>query len=267
MNSPESLKSMWRISIVLLLVIVVVFSCGKRVDRDRSLSEQEYRESGMPDPSENWKLADYRQAFVVLSQLKSEKPLSLPRKESKRSGRYFSRMISRDNLSFLHDDSLPLQEKAMQIQSYIMVHNDLTDLYTDLYTGDQYYHRELIELYIFGLHIMQEMLQLSEVINESDDAEAAWMKSGLPTLHFSYVSLVSYILDNQKFASAYDKADLEKLADSLYHSVRANSRWMDKNARSTLRQQILIVMDSVDSRHLHRNYADLLKILAADVGK
>jgi hypothetical protein len=255
---------MWKNFTALFVMILIAFSCGRKAETDHSFSEEEYRKTGMPDPSVDWKLADYRQAFVALSQLKMENPHSLPRKKSARSGRYFSRMINRENLSFLRDGSLSLQEKAMQIQSYILVHNDLTDLYTDLYTSEQYYNKELVDLYIFGLYIMQEMLQLSQVINESDDVEAGWMKSGLPTLRFSYVSLISYILDNQKNGSAYKTEDLERLADSLYISVKTNSTWMEENARATLAQQIRIVMDSVASDPIHQKYNDLVEILSVD---
>jgi hypothetical protein len=212
----------------------------------------------MPDPSKKWKHMDYSKAYMVLSQLKSTKPLSLPRKESKKSGQYFDRLISLENLSFLENDSIPLFERAYQIQSYILIHTDLTDVYTDVYKPDQYYHRELIDLYLFGLSITHKMLGLSHKINESDDAQDKEMQSGFRATQNTYLMMVSIILEKQKNSSVYEKDDLKRLTDSLYHSINSNRIWMEVSVRNHLKQQLRLVKDQATSDYIKNKYNQLL---------
>ncbi|MBS0000061.1 MAG: hypothetical protein KFF73_13865 [Cyclobacteriaceae bacterium] len=255
---------MQKYHIFLFTVLLILCSCKKSPERDLSLSVEEYKKLGMADPTRTWKHEDYRQAYVVLSQLRSDRPGALPRKGSNKSGKYFDRLISMDNISFLKDDAMPLMEKAMQIQSYILIQSDLTGIYTNENSQDQFYNRELIELYLFGLSIMEQMLQLSQKINESDEEEVIRMQTGLPTLRFTYLTQVAFILEKQKNSSTYLTKDLERLTDSLYNSVVKNRIWMEASTRANLEKQMLVVMDSVSSKHVRNKYENLIEILSKD---
>lgn len=243
------------------LMFMIMVSCQEKRDRDFSLSVKEYQEKGLPDPDKVWSGEDYAKAYMVLSQLKSIQPLSLPRKGSEKSDVYFRRLISPENLSFLDDDTIPLNEKAYRIQSYLPIQSDLDDLYTDLYKRDQYYHRELIDLYLFGLRIAQHMLDLSYQINETKDEKAKQIRSAFPAIQFTYVSVLSFILEKQKNASVYEIRDLERLTDSVSNSILENRAWMPVDTRNNLKDQIGVVMDSVSSDHIERKYRHLLEVL------
>jgi len=243
------------------LLLMMVGSCQKTRDRDFSLSVKTYQEKGMPDPDRIWTGEDYAQAYMILSRLKSTQPLSLPRKGSKKSDVYFRRMISPENLSFLNNDTIPLNEKAYRIQSYLLIQSDLDDLYTDIYKKDQYYHRELIDLYLFGLSVAQHMLDLSYQINESDDEGARQIRSAFPTIQYTYMSVLSFILEKQKNASIYEIRDLERLTDSVSNSILENRAWMPADTRDNLKGQIEVVMDSTSSGYIEKKYGQLLEVL------
>jgi hypothetical protein len=236
-------------------------SCKQSRDKDFSLNVEEYKEFGMPDPDKIWKGEDYAQAYRVLSQIKSDKPLSLPRKGSKKSAPYFNRLISLDNISFLNDESIPLKERAYRIQSFILIQSDLTDIYTDIYKHDQYYSTELIDLYLFGLSVTQKMLELSYKINDSEDEEDIEIRSGFPGIQYTYLTMLSFILNKQKNSSVYRIQDLERLADSLSNSILKNEAWMETVTRNNLKQQIQTVMDSVTSIHIEDKYNHLIEVL------
>ena len=252
---------MWKYYIIIVGVLFLTGSCEKSGKKDLSLSVEGYKKLGMPDPSQIWKQSDYRQAYMVLSQLKSSQPLSLPQKGSKKSGQYFDRLVSLENLSFLKDESIPLHERAYRIQSYILIENDLADIYTNIYGEDQYYDNELIELYLFGLIITQEMLDLSYKINESNDAQDRQMQSGFGSIQYTYLTMLSYILDNQKNSAAYRIEDLERLTDSISSSVLKNKEWMEASARERLKDQMNLVIDNVSSKHIKNKYLKLIEVL------
>ena len=73
----------------------------------------------MPDYNSVWSMEDYSTAFYVLNTLKYDKLKALPSRESEKSGALFSRMISIDNLAFLHDETLPLYAKADMIKWFV----------------------------------------------------------------------------------------------------------------------------------------------------
>ncbi len=244
-----------------LLLIFIMGSCKQSRDKDFSLNVEEYKEFGMPDPDKIWKGEDYAQAYRVLSQIKSDKPLSLPRKGSKKSASYFNRLISLDNISFLNDESISLKQRAYRVQSFLLIQSDLVDLYTDIYRSDQYYHKELIDLYLFGLSVTQGMLDLSYKINESDDEEDIILRSVFPTIQYTYMTMLSFILEKQKNRSIYDIEDLDRLADSVSSSVLENKVWMEAAIRTNLKEQIQVVMDSVATIHIKDKYNHLIEVL------
>lgn len=243
------------------LILLVMGSCQKKRYRDFSLSVKEYQEKGMPDPDSIWTGEDYRQAYVVLREISSTQPHSLPRKGSKKSGPYFKRLISQENIAFLDDDAISLKERAYRIQSFLLIQSDLDDLYTDIYRRNQYYHRELVDLYLFGLSVTQRMLDLSYQINESDDVEAIQIRSVFPTIQYTYLSMLSFILEKQQNASVYGIKDLERLTDSVSNSILENRAWIPTDTRNSLKDQIQVVMDSVSSDHIEKKYHHLLEVL------
>jgi hypothetical protein len=244
---------------ILLPLVFIVGSCQESIDQDFSLSVKEYKELGLPDPDKVWHAEDYRQAYIALSRLKLNQPLSLPRKESKKSGLYFSRLVSPENISFLKDDSISLKERAYRIQSYLIIQSDLDDLYTDIYRKEQYYHRELIDLYLFGLSVAEGMLDLSYQINVFDDEEAIQIRSAFSSIQYTYLTMLGFILDKQKNASLYEIKDLERLTDRITNSIMQNREWMKADARNNLKGQLKMVMDSVSSEYIEKRYFHLLE--------
>lgn len=252
---------MRKLTLLFIVALFIPYSCDKSRHKDRSLTVEGYRKLGMPDPSRIWTHEDYSRANTILFHLKSDKPFSLPRKGSTKSGKYFDRLINPDNFSFLNDDSVSLSRKAFLIQSYTLIKSDLIDIYTNIYSRDQYYSRELIYLYLFGLTIAQKMLDLSYKINKSDEKGIKGMQSGFRTVQYNYLATLIFILDNQKNVSSYRVEDLEILTDSLFNSVEKNKGWMEVSTRGNLKDHIQTVIDSVSTKYIRKKYHNLIEIL------
>ena len=202
---------------------------------------------------------DYLEACRVLDTIKIEMPKSLPRKNSKRSGVYFDRIINTENLMFLNDESLTLMERAYRIQKYVDIQGFLITIYTDLDNTVQYYNQELIELYIFGLTICQSMLDLGYRINESvEDAEIG-MQSRFNTIQYVYITMVLFILENQEKESLFINQDLERLSNVISSSVQLNKDWMEPAAKEDIKQRLQNIVNNTSSGHIRGKYRSLIE--------
>jgi hypothetical protein len=209
---------------------------------------------GMPDWGDAWTMDEYGNVMGTLRNIQFDDPLSLPRKDSPKSGELFDHLVSMENLHFMYDDKLPLHEKARRVQPYLHVHEEFCDIYTNLHRTDQYYHRELVDLYIFGLSIVNAMIDLAHQINESDDRRDISMQQGYPTIQYTYMAMVTGILNEQRFVSHYDEKDLEVLSDSIVSSVERNRIWFDQPTAAIIKEKLGIVADSTSSAHIKEIY-------------
>lgn len=93
---------------VYLIYIFVASSCGKNSNQDSSLTPNEYKKFGLPDNASVCSFEDYKSACTALDEIKFSQPLSLPKKNSDKSGMYFDRIINPENLDFTLDEAIPL---------------------------------------------------------------------------------------------------------------------------------------------------------------
>ncbi len=164
-------------------------------------------------------------------------------------------------MQFLKDDSLPLHEKAHLVSAFLGVYEDFADLYANVLMKNQYYHRELLYLYIFGLNVTQKMLDLADEINESEVPADIAMQSGYKSIQVIYLSGLGQTLENQKYVSRYRKDDLEVLTDSISSSVKRNMSWFNQDMSEGLKQKMHAVMDSTSSEKIKTEYTNLIDIL------
>lgn len=246
-------------------VVVILtggFSCTDRRD-DNSLSVDDYVELGMPDIDRIWGMADYTQAYNVLSKIKWEQPIELPRKDSERSGSLFEHMVSLEYLSFLQDSTMSLNAKAERISEFTRVYDYWIDIYTIPILKRNHYHREIIDLQIFNLRVMEAMLNLAHKINKSDDPADVALQFGYNSIKENYLTCLHNDLKTQNRTSEFLKPDLDRMADSIYASVMRNKEWMDSSAVSELKRSLQFVMDSTSSDHIRNKYKTLERSLVA----
>ena len=242
-----------------LVLLVCIVSCNKRSDYSYPL--EKYSELGMPDFSRAWKISEFGDVIGTLRDIQNNETFSLPRKDSRKSGKLFEHMVSMDNLSFLNIDTLPLYEKAYRIQSFLHIQSEYIDIYTDIRHREQYYNEELIDFYIYGISITQKMLDLAYKINESDAPGDVGMQSGFDAIQYIHVTMLSDALDKQKNTSLYNTEDLETLGDSIALSLRRNMTWFDSTAVEQIKQNMSVVIDSSSSDKIRNEYRDIINSL------
>ncbi len=246
---------------LLLIIFFFIGSCHRAQRKDRSLSLEEYKKLGIPDPGKTWSYMDYQKALAGLTQLKLKKRYALPVKDSQRSGVLFNRLVNLENMSFIKNDTLFLYQKAQMAKMYLEIQRELTDLYTDIRTSKQYYNRELIDIYIFGLGILQKMLHLADLINKSNNPMDVNMQTGFHAIQTLYVSHVIWMLNQQKNKSVYLNDDLEIMADSIVTSVLKNKYRMDTTFTNEMKRALQAAIDSASSDNVKRKYIGLLNSL------
>lgn len=240
-------------------VVLLSTACTDTLKEDLSLTHREYLSLGVPDNKKIWTQEDYIDAFIALNKLKLTKPSSLPRKNSKKSGVFFDRMISDENFSFLKVDTVSLSEKAYQIQYYSSIQNELITLYTNVLTKDQYYYRELIELYIFGLNVTQKKLDLADKIMRSDETADKNLQYGLYSVQLGYLEMVLYILENHNLSTSYTEKDHARLSKGVIESVKNNKDWMKPNDVEKLKEKFQMAINNTPSKIAMKNYSELIE--------
>lgn len=252
-------------SIVQILILsFLVGSCAKMEYTDNSLSLEEYAKLGMPDHDRIWDINDYSYAFLVLNTLKIQSPEALPSRSSERSAVLFRRMISTENLSFLEDESLHLWTRADMIKWFVNTLMELKVAYTLIGIEKQYYAGELMDIDIFRITVLHEMLDLGQRINESENPSDVAMQADFPYIQQMYVDLIVELLEEQQKTSQYPRTSLELLSDSISASVKDNLDWLDKDAKGAIEEAMRRVMDNTSSRKIRSDYREITELLQKD---
>jgi hypothetical protein len=247
--------------IILLLVILVSGACKKSFQKDLSLTITEYQKLGMPDYNTPWGKRDYIRALSTLSNLRLYKPMSFPRKESKKSGKVFENFVNKESLSFVNDTALSLSEKAMEIQHFSGFQNDLRRMYSDNSKEEQYYNEELTDIYIFGFFVYGSMLDLAAEIMKSEDKVSIDVQSGLRSILYNYNNHIALILGEQLKFKTYSARDLKRLSMELSHSIIKNQKWFESASRQKISSELRSVIEKSPSGYVKNNFKEALKIL------
>ncbi|MBK9390670.1 MAG: hypothetical protein IPN68_10885 [Bacteroidetes bacterium] len=246
--------------IILFTIIISASSCNLLV-RDHSLKPDDYIKLGMPDNNKVWTNDDYVAVNITLSSLKMNDPLSLPRKNSRKSGEVFQRLVSPENLNFIYDTVFPLRTKAYFIQYYPRFQTEIEQMYTIDYKGKPYYSEELIDLHIFGLHIQDRMLELGWIIDRSEDPETEGLKGGMQSVQYNYLRLIPRLLDELLESESYTPDGLERLSLAIAESLTRNKEWMNRENKDYLLTSLKSTAEKSKTGAIKENLGKCIEIL------
>jgi len=242
-------------------IAILLFSACSTKNKDHSIEMKELKKMGIPDCNKLWSGNEYTKAYSILMDIKNQQPYKLPRKGSEKSGEVFDRLINRENMSFLQNDSIPLNIRAQAILRFLGTYEDIIDIYSNILMKKQYYTPELVEIYLFGLDIMQEMLVLGEKINQSDDPDDVAFQKGFPAIQQFYISMLLKHLKVQINSSEYSNEELETLCNGISASVKKNLNWFDQTQKDTLKQEMQTVINAASTEKIKAEYDNLIKLI------
>lgn len=258
-NFHNAISRLIKSLILLSFIILINDSCKNQAKRDLSLTLKEYHKLGMPDHNKIWSIQDYTKALGALSNLRLYNPLSFPRKYSKKSGSVFKRFVETENLSFINDKNLSLSDKALQVQYFAGFQNDLRRMYTDEFRSEQYYSKELIDIYVYGLFIYKKMFDVAGEIIKSNEESVVSMKSGLKAVQFGYVRLIALIIGEQEKPGGYEAKDQETLSMEVSNSLIGNMEWIEPSDKQIIISLIQSLIDKFPSGYFKDNYLKALE--------
>ena len=243
------------------LIILLNQSCVDIFKKDYSLTQKGYQKIGMPDYRKTWSKEEYGMALSALKNVKLYNPLSLPKKNSRKSGKIFKRLLSEENLAFLNDSTIALNDKAFTVQYFSSFQKGLIFLYTLGVKDVTYYNKELIDIYIFGLCVYRNMLELADQISKSTDMISVEMNPGRSFVTQSYLNLIYTIAEEQVKADKYSKKDLKRLSKELLQSLSDNWKWINQSDREQIKKRMTRVIKNPPSDAIRNSYQKMLEDL------
>ena len=238
--------------------LFLMFSCKNETDTDDSLTVKEYRASGLPDPGKVWDSGDYSMAFAVLENLKNTTPNRLPRKNSRKSGEVFERMLSLKSLSSPQDNSIPYELKLSETRNFLKTCEKWIFIYTNPGDELQYYHRELTELYLFGLKLTEITLEIPNTMPDTYVAEEEGL--GEDPVRLSYLSILFNLLRLQtEKISQFSSTDHEMLAEGIITSINKNKSWLDEMTKNDLTDVLNVLINAMPYDQVNEKYMELLE--------
>lgn len=247
---------------LIVAVFAAFFSCKEVKYEDYSLELDQYRQMGIPDPGKVWNFDEIQTAYYSLSGIKWDKPYTLPRKDSKKSGVLFDRMITLENMTFLQNDTLKLHEKGYMSLDFLKLTENWNDLYTNPVWKNQYYQRELVDININEVRITEIMVDLTKKILVSEDPIDIMMQEGIPKVKENYVSSLINALNSQKETSEVLQKDIERMTDSLSSSITRNREWLDSASTNKIRNSIHTIVDNTSLDYVKEQYQTIFEILS-----
>lgn len=253
-----------KLALALFLIALATGSCRRQAAEDLSLDAEAYKKLGMPEYKTVWTNKDYSDANITLSGLIIDYPLSLPRKNSNKSGELFNRFVNEENLSFANDETLPLHLRAYRIQDFETLQSRMEQIYAVETEEEKYYRGELISLKIFRLSVHEKMLELAWKIMNSDDEADINLQPGMQTVRDNFLKLIAGLLEEQVNLKEYDLKDLEKLSKRVSVSLINNNHWFSSDDRDSLFARINNVIKGSSSDVIRNNYSKALKVLDSE---
>jgi hypothetical protein len=249
--------------VIISLILLAAGSCKNSSKKDLSYTVKEYKMKGMPDPDSVWSDKGCLKAHAALGTIRLNHFTSLPAKHSKKSGPVFTRIINRENVSFIDDTTESLSDRAFRVQYFSSFIAEICRMYTDNLKQEQYYREELIDLYIFRLFVQEKMLYLADVIMKSDDPSVKGLKQGLAAVQHGYINLLSQLFQEQVKINVYLADDLVRLSQEISVSLLRNLEWMNEENREGIRNHLHDAIEKSSSEMVKTNYRKSLDAFQA----
>lgn len=243
-----------------VFLIIATLSCSRR-NKDYSFGKDEYKKLGMPDHRKKWNSDDYAEANITLGTLMEKSPLSLPRKSSKKSGEVFARFVNEENLAFAYDTAIPLKVRAYMIQHYPRIIGEAENLYLIEANGKMVYYEEYIEILKFNLNIYHIMLDLSDIIDKSDDESLSGFKDGKNSVRYFYLKFITSMTEKVARPEIISAEGFKELVISVCESVNSNSEWMSAPDKAAVAEALKSLAEKSGSKAIKNNLSNSISSL------
>lgn len=219
---------------------------------DRSLTLNEYLESGIPTIDRTWSGADLERAVGILEQIASRNGGHLPRYQSPSSGGVFDRLTTERNLELYRNRSLPLEARFPDAMQHMQAVNQLTKLYLKELLRKSVGDSELVEFIGATLRVTVVMFELvNEFLPTLDPTDPTYptRMAGLQQLRSGMAAVVAGAL--QTLTEPHRTSELKRLCSHLAATLPAILPELSEGGRTEAKIQLQTFLNDPKMQRLN----------------
>jgi hypothetical protein len=245
-----------------LSIFIVLCGCSNKpgIYKDESFTTETYLEKGCPSTDKDWNNDDFQSLLDCLLKIKAENKFFLPRKNSPRSGDYFSKMVDENHFSFIVDTTISNVLKIQPMNELLEYYIALLYLYQEEKEFFQGFSNELTSIDIFSTRMSMANLQNMERIDKQNEilfnafegnlSGLAVQKTKIAEGKKKFISgiAISVKADLGKVEeaySAYERADMILLTKETISLIQAAWEYFSEDQKS----KITALMEKIEKNH------------------
>jgi hypothetical protein len=204
---------------------------------DRSLETDAYIAMGMPAPDRVWTVEDMIKVADVLTTLAAKDPGQLPRFKSPRSGQYFARITSPEDLAQFRDPALSIKVRLPRAVEYSHATNRLLKLYLSHFSKHEVGDEDMVGISTKLLRVTAVMSTLGgeflPTLDKGDPSYAVRMQ-GLETVKRGFGGIVIGSLMTLTETDAYRAEARARLLDVMIETFPTIVPWLLPGSRTEM---------------------------------
>ncbi|WP_422083726.1 hypothetical protein [Ulvibacterium sp.] len=242
-----------------ILFVSVVFSCTREPDFSKTL--QEYYDFGLPKIERKWSYDELEGSAKLLGRLKEKDSLPLPKLNSKKSGKYFQRIISALP-RLANGDSLSYKRKTRDFFFFQKIVKRLVLIYGTTEKEQEYYSNELIELNKLTLEEVANMTLLYYDTIEQGSVDYAYhLENNSRQFQRGVLTILEASLQNHESHVKYKPGDKIELARAFSENVAKIWHLIDSDSKEKLLTQIRSIAGQNEIGKVQSIYSDFLETI------
>lgn len=255
-----------------LLFIAVCSSEGQQTSQvggdqpttDHSLSAEEYVQLGMPAHDRIWSSEDMKRAIEVLTRLKNTNPEQLPRYKSERSGDVFARITADENLDLYRNLTLPLNERLLATNDYMMATNVIIKIYLEDYFRTGSGGTEFAELTGSALRIVVVLFDLVNefipTLDKNDETYAVRM-DGLKKMKMGLSMVIAGTIDTISQPEFLIISERKRLVRYLSETIGSTLPNLSKSSQTEIIVRLKNLNEDPSMQDLQPELGELMESL------
>ena len=185
---------------------------------DNSLTTTHYIQLGLTAPDRPWMGGEFADIAMIIGKLAEHDATQLPRFQSSTSGQIFARLVSKQNLDFYRNASMPLQQRIQDIIAHTQGLNTVLWRYVTISTQRSGLEGEIVELAGAMMHVSVIMQELTdELLPQLDPTDPTYptRMQGLERLKNGFAITFAGALQMLEETDRYEIKDLQRLLGHL----------------------------------------------------
>lgn len=240
-----------------ILFVCCLFSCEREPDFSKTL--QEYYDFGLPKIERNWSYEELEVSAKLLGRMKQKDSFPLPKLNSRKSFKYFEKILSAmPRLSL--EDSLSYRRKARDFNFMQKMVQRFVQVYGTSEKEQKYYSNEFMALNKLVLEEVAKMTLLYyDFIEQASPEYADQLSANSATFQNGVLTVLEATLENHQDHFKYNSEDKIALARTFSEHIEKIWHLIDIDSKERLLTQIQNIAQQNEIRKVRNIYSEFLE--------